>query len=202
MVRIAFLDSNYAYDRALGHKDKLVKWLAGPGPPLPLRARLQRRGRLAQRQVLRQRRGRHLGQKPRDAARPGGGLQVHHARPTPSSRGSPPSMAASNSSSRRTRRRRSSTPSRWSGTASSTAWFRARPTRAKATSISARALTRSGSALNSNPSRLPPLTASPLHRRQLRQRDLHNQVLRNLLQLLPDLGCVAGFGNAQAWLAP
>jgi hypothetical protein len=30
MVRIAFLDSNYAYDRALGHKDKLVKWLAAP----------------------------------------------------------------------------------------------------------------------------------------------------------------------------
>jgi hypothetical protein len=28
VVRIAFLDSNYAYDRALGHKDKLVKWLA------------------------------------------------------------------------------------------------------------------------------------------------------------------------------
>jgi hypothetical protein len=26
--RIAFLDSNYAYDRALGHKDKLAKWLA------------------------------------------------------------------------------------------------------------------------------------------------------------------------------
>jgi len=30
VVRIAFLDSNYAYDRALGHKDKLVKWLATP----------------------------------------------------------------------------------------------------------------------------------------------------------------------------
>ncbi len=30
VVRIAFLDSNYAYDRALGHKDKLVKWLAAP----------------------------------------------------------------------------------------------------------------------------------------------------------------------------
>jgi hypothetical protein len=29
VIRIAFLDSNYAYDRALGHKDKLVKWLAG-----------------------------------------------------------------------------------------------------------------------------------------------------------------------------
>lgn len=28
VVRIAFLDSNYAYDRALGHKDKFVKWLA------------------------------------------------------------------------------------------------------------------------------------------------------------------------------
>ena len=28
VVRIAFLDSNYAYDPALGHKDKLVKWLA------------------------------------------------------------------------------------------------------------------------------------------------------------------------------
>ena len=28
VVRIAFLDSDYAYDRALGHKDKLVKWLA------------------------------------------------------------------------------------------------------------------------------------------------------------------------------
>jgi hypothetical protein len=28
VVRIAFLDSNYAYDRTLGHKDKLVKWLA------------------------------------------------------------------------------------------------------------------------------------------------------------------------------
>jgi hypothetical protein len=28
VVRIAFLDSTYAYDRALGHKDKLVKWLA------------------------------------------------------------------------------------------------------------------------------------------------------------------------------
>ena len=27
VVRIAFLDSNYAYDRALGHKDKLAKWL-------------------------------------------------------------------------------------------------------------------------------------------------------------------------------
>jgi hypothetical protein len=30
VVRIAFLDSNYAYDRVLGHKDKLVKWLAAP----------------------------------------------------------------------------------------------------------------------------------------------------------------------------
>jgi hypothetical protein len=30
VVRIAFLDSNYAYDRALGHKDKLVKWLVAP----------------------------------------------------------------------------------------------------------------------------------------------------------------------------
>jgi hypothetical protein len=30
VVRIAFLDSTYAYDRALGHKDKLVKWLATP----------------------------------------------------------------------------------------------------------------------------------------------------------------------------
>jgi hypothetical protein len=30
VARIAFLDSNYAYDRALGHKDKLVKWLAAP----------------------------------------------------------------------------------------------------------------------------------------------------------------------------
>jgi hypothetical protein len=28
VVRIAFLDSNYAYDPAMGHKDKLVKWLA------------------------------------------------------------------------------------------------------------------------------------------------------------------------------
>ena len=27
IVRIAFLDSNYAYDPALGHKEKLVKWL-------------------------------------------------------------------------------------------------------------------------------------------------------------------------------
>jgi hypothetical protein len=27
VVRIAFLDSNYAYDRARGHKDKLVQWL-------------------------------------------------------------------------------------------------------------------------------------------------------------------------------
>jgi hypothetical protein len=27
IVRIAFLDSNYAYDRALGHKEKLVNWL-------------------------------------------------------------------------------------------------------------------------------------------------------------------------------
>jgi hypothetical protein len=27
VVRIAFLDSNYAYDPALGHKDKIVKWL-------------------------------------------------------------------------------------------------------------------------------------------------------------------------------
>jgi len=31
VARIAFLDSNYAYDRALGHKDKLVKWLEAPG---------------------------------------------------------------------------------------------------------------------------------------------------------------------------
>jgi hypothetical protein len=31
VVRIAFLDSNYAYDSSLGHKDKLVKWLAAPG---------------------------------------------------------------------------------------------------------------------------------------------------------------------------
>jgi hypothetical protein len=30
VVRIAFLDSNYAYDRALGHKDRLVKWLDAP----------------------------------------------------------------------------------------------------------------------------------------------------------------------------
>jgi hypothetical protein len=30
VVRIAFLDSNYAYDPALGHKDKLVKCLAAP----------------------------------------------------------------------------------------------------------------------------------------------------------------------------
>ena len=30
VVRIAFLDSNYAYDRAAGHKDKLVKWLDAP----------------------------------------------------------------------------------------------------------------------------------------------------------------------------
>jgi hypothetical protein len=28
VVRIAFLDSNYAYDRALGHSDKLAPWLA------------------------------------------------------------------------------------------------------------------------------------------------------------------------------
>jgi len=28
VVRIAFLDSNYAYDRASGHKDQLTKWLA------------------------------------------------------------------------------------------------------------------------------------------------------------------------------
>ncbi|HYV28955.1 MAG TPA: hypothetical protein VFA77_15575, partial [Candidatus Eisenbacteria bacterium] len=27
IVRIAFLDSNYAYDPALGHKEKLVQWL-------------------------------------------------------------------------------------------------------------------------------------------------------------------------------
>ena len=27
VVRIAFLDSNYAYDRALGHRDKLARWL-------------------------------------------------------------------------------------------------------------------------------------------------------------------------------
>jgi len=32
VVRIAFLDSNYAYDRSLGHKDKLVKWLDAPTP--------------------------------------------------------------------------------------------------------------------------------------------------------------------------
>jgi hypothetical protein len=31
VVRIVFLDSNYAYDRALGHKDKLVQWL-NPDP--------------------------------------------------------------------------------------------------------------------------------------------------------------------------
>jgi hypothetical protein len=31
VVRIAFLDSNYAYDRALDHKDKLVQWLTAPG---------------------------------------------------------------------------------------------------------------------------------------------------------------------------
>ena len=31
VIRIAFLDSNYAYDRALGHKDKLAEWLAAPG---------------------------------------------------------------------------------------------------------------------------------------------------------------------------
>lgn len=31
VARIAFLDSNYAYDRALGHQDKLVKWLEAPG---------------------------------------------------------------------------------------------------------------------------------------------------------------------------
>jgi hypothetical protein len=30
VVRIAFLDSNYAYDPAAGHKDKLVKWLTAP----------------------------------------------------------------------------------------------------------------------------------------------------------------------------
>ena len=30
VIRIAFLDSNYAYDPALGHKDKLVKWLTAP----------------------------------------------------------------------------------------------------------------------------------------------------------------------------
>ena len=29
VTRIAFLDSNYAYDAAQGHKDKLVKWLSG-----------------------------------------------------------------------------------------------------------------------------------------------------------------------------
>ncbi len=28
VTRVAFLDSNYAYDRAAGHRDKLVKWLA------------------------------------------------------------------------------------------------------------------------------------------------------------------------------
>jgi hypothetical protein len=27
VVRIAFLDSNYAYDKALGHEEKLAKWL-------------------------------------------------------------------------------------------------------------------------------------------------------------------------------
>src|SRR5439155_16783602 len=27
VVRLAFLDSNYAYDRALGHKDKISAWL-------------------------------------------------------------------------------------------------------------------------------------------------------------------------------
>jgi hypothetical protein len=30
VVRIAFLDSNYAYDPAAGHKDQLVKWLTAP----------------------------------------------------------------------------------------------------------------------------------------------------------------------------
>jgi hypothetical protein len=30
VIRIAFLDSNYAYDPALGHKDKLVNWLNAP----------------------------------------------------------------------------------------------------------------------------------------------------------------------------
>lgn len=33
VTRIAFLDSNYAYNRALGHKDKLVKWLSSPRQP-------------------------------------------------------------------------------------------------------------------------------------------------------------------------
>jgi hypothetical protein len=34
-VRIAFLDSNYAYDRALGHNEKLIHWLeAGPNRSL------------------------------------------------------------------------------------------------------------------------------------------------------------------------
>ena len=33
VTRIAFLDSNYAYDRAAGHKDKLVKWLTAPSQP-------------------------------------------------------------------------------------------------------------------------------------------------------------------------
>ena len=31
IVRIAFLDSNYAYDPALGHQDKLIKWLKARG---------------------------------------------------------------------------------------------------------------------------------------------------------------------------
>jgi len=31
VVRITFLDSNYAYDSALGHKDKLVRWLTASG---------------------------------------------------------------------------------------------------------------------------------------------------------------------------
>src|SRR5205085_3599275 len=31
VVRIAFLDSDYAYERALGHKEKLARWLSdGP----------------------------------------------------------------------------------------------------------------------------------------------------------------------------
>jgi len=33
VVRIAFLDSNYAYSRAQGHLDKLVKWLSSPRQP-------------------------------------------------------------------------------------------------------------------------------------------------------------------------
>jgi len=33
VTRIVFLDSNYAYDPAAGHKDKLVKWLTAPTQP-------------------------------------------------------------------------------------------------------------------------------------------------------------------------